>query len=713
MHTSSRPPVLPIEPPYASLTSAPFTRSSPPPSPVAPDAVETLESGARPASRAAQFLRGRPDDPAWVRPALLALLASTLVLYTWGLSESGWANSFYSAAAQAGSESWKAFFFGSSDASNAITVDKPPLALWPMALSVRIFGLSSWSILLPQALMGVATVGVLYAAVRRVSTVGAGLLAGAILALTPVAALMFRFNNPDAALVLLMTLGAYAVVRAIETGHMKWIVATGAFVGLGFLAKQLQVLLVVPGFGLAYLIAAPGTIGRRIRDLCIAGGAMVASAGWWIAIVELTPAQYRPYIGGSQDNSILELTLGYNGLGRITGNETGSVGGGGGAQGGGMWGETGITRLFDGAIGGQAMWLVPAALWLLVAGLWVTRRAPRTDVTRASLVVWGGWLVVTGLTFSYMSGIFHEYYTVALAPGIAALVAIGATLLWRMRDHWAARGTLAVVSILTAWWSSTLLDRSPSWNPWLGELVVVGAVVGAIGLVLGRSVGTKVLAGAAALSVLAAIAGPAAYSLQTASEPHSGSIVTAGPAVTSGGFAGRGGFPGVGGQGVGGQGGPQGGANARPGGPNALPGGGTGFPGGGRLGGAPTGGGGGMGGLLNGTEPGDALVAALEEDADDYRWVAAAVGSNNASGYQLATEEPVMAIGGFNGSDPSPTLEQFRQYVADGAIHYFIGGGGFGAQNGGSAAGSEIAAWVEANFTAQTIDGVTVYDLTA
>src|SRR5262245_2424960 len=174
----------------------------------------------------------------WERPALAALLVGTGVLYLWGLSESGWANSFYSAAAQAGSQSWKAFFFGSSDASNSITVDKPPLSLWPMALSVRIFGLSSWSILAPQALMGVATVGVLYVAVRRVSTAGAGLVAGAVLALTPVAALMFRFNNPDAALVLLMTLGAYAVVRAIESGAMRWIIATGAFIGLGFLARS-------------------------------------------------------------------------------------------------------------------------------------------------------------------------------------------------------------------------------------------------------------------------------------------------------------------------------------------------------------------------------------------------------------------------------------------------------------------------------------------
>jgi 4-amino-4-deoxy-L-arabinose transferase-like glycosyltransferase len=347
-----------------------------------------------------RLLRGRPDDPVWVRPALIALLFGTALLYLWGLGASGWANSFYSAAVQAGSASWKAFFFGSSDSANSITVDKTPASLWVMALSVRIFGLSSWSILVPQALMGVGAVGLLYATVRRWSGAAAGLLAGAILATTPVAVLMFRFNNPDALLVLLLVAGAYATVRAIETASTKWLVLVGTFVGFGFLTKMLQALLVVPAFALAYLVTAPTPLRRRITQLLLAGGAMVLSAGWWIAIVELIPAQYRPYIGGSQNNSILELTLGYNGLGRLNGDETGSVGGGGG-----NWGETGLLRLFNAENGGQVAWLLPAALILLVAALVLLRRATRTDRTRASLIIWGGWLLVTGLVFSFMAGI--------------------------------------------------------------------------------------------------------------------------------------------------------------------------------------------------------------------------------------------------------------------------------------------------------------------
>src|SRR3954452_17721463 len=246
------------------------------------------------------LVRGREGDPRWVRPSLLGLLAATGVLYLWDLAASGWANAFYSAAVQAGSQSWEGFFYGSSDAANSITVDKPPASLWVMELSVRVFGLSSWSILVPEALMGVATVAVLHLAVRRVAGPGAGLLAGAALALTPVAVLMFRFNNPDALLVLLMTLAAYALARALEGARLRWLLAVGALLGFAFLTKTLQAVLVVPGFALVYLVAAPTSIGRRIGHLLTAGAALVVTGGWWVAAVELVPVSARPYIGGSQ-----------------------------------------------------------------------------------------------------------------------------------------------------------------------------------------------------------------------------------------------------------------------------------------------------------------------------------------------------------------------------------------------------------------------------
>ncbi|MDV8066945.1 glycosyltransferase family 39 protein [Rhodococcus sp. IEGM 1366] len=674
-----------------------------------------------------------PRSVRWEPWALGALLVGTGVAYIWGLGASGWANSFYAAAVQAGSVSWKAFFFGSSDAANSITVDKPPMSLWLMSLSVRIFGLSSWAMLVPQALLGVGSVALLWATVRRYFGAAAGLLAGLVLALTPVAALMFRFNNPDALLVLLMIAAVWAMMRAVEDGRTRWLVLVGVFCGFGFLTKQLQVMLVVPPLASTYLIAGPPKLGRRVLQLFAALGGLIVSAGWWLAIVELWPADSRPWIGGSQNNSILELTLGYNGLGRLSGNETGSVGGGGAAPGGaggggGMWGTTGITRLFESAQGGQIAWLIPAALILLVAGIVVRGKAPRVDTQRASFIVWGLWLLVTGLTFSFMAGIFHAYYTVALAPAIAALVGSGSVLLWRRRETVWVRIVLAVSLAATVAMAWVLLGRTPSFVPWLRWTILAVGIVAAAAMLIpaitrGRLVVVVVLA-----ALFTGLAGPSAYAIDTINTPHTGSIVSAGPGVQGGmggPGGGRGGFGGAGDGGTRPTGGagatrPTGGAGAAMGTPptgmGQAPGAGA-TPGaavttGTAIDGARGGMGGSAGGLLRGSTPGAAVVEKLEENADQFTWVAAAIGSNSASGYQLATESPVMAIGGFNGSDPSPTLEQFQQYVADGKIHFFIAGGGMGGGMNAEGTATAISTWVTENFTATTVDGVTLYDLT-
>ena len=663
------------------------------PAPVGPADARPDTTPQSPAARAGRpgrlqrLWRGADADPSWARPALLGLLLVTLVLYTWNLTASGYANSFYSAAVQAGSESWKAFFYGSSDAASSITVDKPPASLWVMALSVRLLGLSSFAILLPQALMGVATVGVVYTTVKRHFGAAAGLIAGVVLALTPVAALMFTFNNPDALLTLLMALGAWATIKAIEQASPKWMMIVGVFIGLGFLTKTLQVLLVVPFFGLAYLIAAPTTLRKRIVHSLLAVGTMVLSAGWWVAIVELVPASARPYIGGSQTNSFLELTFGYNGLGRLSGDETGSVGGGGAAAGGGMWGSTGLFRMFSSSVGDQVSWLIPSALILLAAGLWLRGRRPRTDLRRAAYLVWGGWLVVTVLVFSFMAGIFHEYYTVALAPAIGAVVGMGAVEAWQRRSSAVGTIALAAATAAAATWSFILLSRTTAYGDWLRISVLAVGMAAALLVLATRWMHARAVPFVLAAALVAGLAGPGAYAVSTTAQGHSGSIVTAGPAGSSRGPGGAGGMGGT---------------------PPQMPG-QTGT----TQGGPQTGGGGGMGGLLDASTPSTAVVAALSADADSYTWVAAAVGSQTAAGLQLGTQLPVMAIGGFNGSDPSPTLAQFQQYVANGQIHYFAGGGrGFGNQNGGSSASSEISSWVQENFTAVTIDGSTFYDLT-
>jgi 4-amino-4-deoxy-L-arabinose transferase-like glycosyltransferase len=700
------------------------------------------------------------------------LLGGTAVLYLWGLGASGWANGFYAAAVEAGSHSWKAFFFGSFDSSNFITVDKPPVSLWVMDLSVRAFGLNSWSLLVPQALEGVATVAVVYATVRRWFDARAGLLAGAVVALTPVATLMFRFNNPDALLVLLLALAAYATVRALERGSGWWLSGAMVLVGTGFLTKMLQAFVVVPVFAGVYLLAGPPKLGRRLVQLVGAGVALFVSSAWWVAVVQLTPASARPYVGGSQNNSLLNLIFGYNGFGRLDGNETGSVGGG--PAGSSAWGPTGWTRLFQDSMGGQIAWLIPAALLLAGALLVLTLRARRTDRMRAATLLWAGWLVLTGLTFSFAQGIIHPYYTVALAPAVGALVGMGAVTLWDRRRHWAARITLAGTVVVTGVWAFVLLDRTPGWLPWLGPLVLAASLAGAVLLLVGARF--RLLAGAAAaLGLLAALGGPAAYSLNTANTPHGGAIPSAGPAVLGGGPGGApfgaGGFRRIFG-------------GAPPGGATPIRPGAGGFPfGGGRAG---TAGPGGPGGLLQTAQPSAAMVATLSAGADRYRWVAATVGANSAAGYQLATQRPVMAIGGFNGTDPAPTLAQFKKLVAAHQIHYFIssgfgfggfglrlgrggggtgtaprfggpggpggfpggfgaqggfgpgpfgGPGGFGAQGGAGGAPSiqggggaspggtpggprqseqsrAITQWVEQHFTAQQVGGQTVYNLT-
>jgi 4-amino-4-deoxy-L-arabinose transferase-like glycosyltransferase len=672
--------------------------------------------------------------------AVVALLAGTAVLYLWSLSASGYGNSFYAAAVQAGSQSWKAFFFGSLDAGNAITVDKPPASLWLMALSVRIFGLSSWSVLAPQALLGVATVGVTYASVRRTlirwgtgtepSTGGtdaepdpavvaertvtahrAGLVAGALLALTPAAALMFRFDNPDALLVFLMTLAAYVTLRATERASGKTLAWAGVLIGFAFLTKMLQAFLVLPALVLVYLIAAPTTVRRRLVHLIGAFAAMVVSLGWWVAVVELVPASWRPYVGGSTNNSVLDLVVGYNGLARIFGRSvsvpgSGTQAGGFGGGGGGFGGSAGITRLFEQVSAGMITWLLPAALLLAVVAMVAIGRAPRTDGRRAALVLWTGWTVVTGLTFSLMEGTYHDYYVVALAPAIAAGVAVAGAVLWQQRTGWLARAGLAGATALTAVWAFALLGRATGVYEALRHPVLVVGLLAAVGLLLAHRLPRLAARAVLALALAGAATGPTAYTLNTVATPHTGSIVTAGPVRSAEGFGGtRGGF--------GQRGDGQDGRTSRAGQ--------GGFPGGtppqtgqapGQTGqgtptqGAPAGGFGGMGERAASAE----LVQLLQADADRYRWAAATIGSQGAATYQLASGQPVMAIGGFTGSDPSPTLAQFQTYVAAGDVHYFIAGGGMGGRDRGTS--SEISTWVAEHYTATTVGGTTVYDLT-
>ena len=597
-------------------------------------------------------------------PPLAVLLVATTALYLWGLGSSGWANAYYSAAAQSGAESWRAFFFGSFDAAGSITVDKPPLGVWPMALSVRVFGLSSWSILLPQALMGVATVAIVHHGVRRATGSGAAaLLAGATFALTPVAVLMFRFNNPDCLLVLLLAGAAVATLRALDSPRAVWWVAlAGSLVGLAFLTKMLQAFLVLPALGLVYLLYAVVPWRRRVLHLLVAAGATVVAGSWWVVVVDLWPASTRPFIGGSQHNSALELVLGYNGVGRLTGAQTGAVSGPRG------WGSNTPLRLLDPGSGGQASWLLPAALVLALAALWLSRGTATR--ARPALVLWLTWTGVTWAVFSLMNGIFHDYYTVALAPAVASLIGIGAHVVWEHRAQAHATWAFGAAVLVTGLLALVVLWPQRGWIPWLPWLVVALVAVASWRVLVAHRRALPVGVGFAATALLAAYVGPAAYSVETASTPHTGAV------------------------------------------PHAGPGGGSG----------PSYAEDPVGDLLTVSSSPPDLTRLLVRHADDFTWVAAVTGANSAAGFQLATNRPVMPVGGFNGTDPNPTLADFRRLVAEERIHWFVAGGGrYVPEDGGETqpvtrTGSNdavrIERWVSRHFTPLVVDGVVLYDLT-
>lgn len=597
----------------------------------------------------------------WSRWALAALLTATAVLYLWNLPASGFGNTFYAAAAQAGSQSWRAWFFGSLDAQNFITVDKPPASLWVTGLSARVFGVNSWSVMAPQALMGVAAVAALYCAVRRAFAnpsqgAAAGLLAGAVLAVTPAAALMFRFNNPDALLMLLLTVAAYCLMRATSTASWRWLLLVGAVMGFAFLTKMLQGFLVLPGFGLAYLLVAPTSWAKRALHLLGAVAALIVAAGWWVLAVQLTPTGARPYIGGSTDNTVLDLALGYNGINRILGRhrEGSPLGNWGGSIMPMLGGRTGMHRLFTGEMADEIAWLILVALFVVAFGsyLAVRRKLGRNEL--CALLMWGAWLLVTGVVFSFMGGMVHPYYTVALAPAIAALVGLGAVWAWRQRSGLDGRCALAAMIALAVIPSAVLLHRNtfgPAWLPWL----TVGlGVVSAVGVLWPRPPIAALVAGC-----LAGLAGTTAFSVATAATPHHGTIPTAvRPSKVTGAW-------------------------------------------------------------IN-DEAANSQIAALLA-ATHTPWSAATNGSQSAAGLEIASGTSVMAVGGWSG-DPVPTLQQFIDDVHAGKISYYVEAGR--GRNSPAIHGEvirselhtaahtrEIADWVAAHYPGTFVGGSTVYRL--
>ncbi len=645
----------------------------------------------------------------WVGPAFVGVVALAAIVFLWDLTISGYANTYYSAAAVAASKSWSAFFFGSFDAANFITIDKPPVALWLIGLSVRVFGLSSWSILLPQALAGIATVAVLFVAVRRSFGPAAATIAGVVMALTPVAALIFRFDNPDAMLTLLLVAAAAAVLAGVESGRVRWLVLAGTLVGFAFLTKYLQAYLVLPAFAATYLVAAPVSLRRRIGGLFVAAATVLVASGWWVAIVQAIPAASRAWIGGSTSNSVLDLIFGYDGLGRIFGSSAGGgggagAGGGGGAGGGpagggGFSGSPGLLRLVNSVFVGQIGWLIPTALVGLVSGLVLRGRAPRTDRRRAGFILWGLWFLVHAAVFSYMSGIIHSYYAVAMAPAMAALIGGGVAEMWAFRARVRSGGILLGATLfISAFWAWYVLAGAGGALPLVGLAALVVATVAAAAVVIPGDRRGRVATAGAIVGLAAILVGPAIYTGATMTTAYGGGDPRAGiaSADTSDGFGG---------------------------GPGSVPGGGFG-PGG--TGGAPSAfgsaSGGGLpagGGAGDGSTADQALTDYLVGHAGSATWIVATASTQSGADIEIATGDPVLAMGGFTGSDPAMTVERLQALVSEGKLRYvLVGGGGVGGGPGGGTGGpgggsSDVLSWVEANGTVVDYGGSsgTLYDL--
>ena len=629
------------------------------------------------------------------------LLLFTSIFYLWNLTINGMANSYYAAAAQAASTSWLAWLFGSLDAANFVSVDKPPISMMIMGLFGKLFGFSSWSMLLPHALAGIVTVVLVYLVVRRWYGARAGLIAGAVMALTPAAALMFRFNNPDSFLTLFLTASAYSFLRAFEGNKpVLWLSLAGLFTGITFNTKMLQGLLLLPIMTIIYISFARPKFTTIMWHLGVAGIATIVSTFWWSILVWLTPVASRPWVGSTSDNSIWSLIFSYNGFGRLLGNGGGpggrpggmmqmgaqaasqtaspaaqamtppigmmdgsfGTGGRGGGPGGvGFGGETGVLRIFNESFGPNIAWLIPVALISAGLVIWLLRRAPRHNKERIGVLLWLGWLLMHIVIFSMTSGTIHPYYVVAMAPAVAALVGIGAPYIWqahtrRTKVAWILPLSIALTTIL----SIIMLGYSNYW-PWLMWLVMIAGGVATILTLLPLSQTKRLKQIILGLAITAGMAAPIVFSVSTVATAHSGSIPTAGPGASA------------------------------------------------------------MSNTNNESARAEStLVSFLLENRHGTTWLAAVNSANESAPIQLSSGQPVMAIGGFNGSDSTLTLSQFKQLVKQGKVRYYVVNSGQGKSGGPSGIGgpgsnSEILTWVKSTGSKVDYGGTqyTVYDLAA
>ncbi|GAC1375461.1 MAG: glycosyltransferase family 39 protein [Ktedonobacteraceae bacterium] len=644
-----------------------------------------------------------PDRPIlWSRLALVAVMLLSIALNFYQLGQNGFGNLYYAAGVRSMLDNLHNFFFVSFDPGSFVTLDKPPLGFWLQAISAKLFGFTAFSVLLPQALCGVLAVGLLHHLVRRHFGTLAGLLAALALAISPISVVTNRNNTIDSTLALVMLLGAWAVFRAAETGRLRWLLLCALAIGLGFNIKMMEAYLVVPAYGLLYLLAAPKSLWTRIKHLLLATLLLLVVSLSWMVAVDLTPASQRPWIGSTQNNSEVTLAIGYNGVQRLLGqlggrgrarNNTSAQnsnagtppqGANGGAfppqaaqnsatpgssgtnsgtknaqppplngSGGGMFntGTVGPLRLFAEPLGGQIGWFLPAAFLGMIAVVWQRRPRPQQDRQQQSLVLWGMWMLTMGVFFS-VAGFFHPYYLTVMAPAVAALFGIGVVTMWSdfRRAGW--RGWLLPLALLaTGAEQIYILSNYPAWGAWLIPLIGVLCSLGVVALVVLRLL-TRETFGALRMQFITAVLGIAILSLLVAPTVWSAIPVLEGRAdsLPSAGPTAQGNF---------------GGGPGGPGGDNAS----------------------------NNTQ----LISYLQAHQGSAQYLLATTSSRTSDEIIITTNKPVMALGGFGGSDPILTTSQLASLVKRGTVRYFLLGGDFGGPGGSQQ--SSLTTWVTQNCT--------------
>ena len=613
---------------------------------------------------------GSPSSrkPAWERWILSGILASAAVLYAWGLTSNGWANAYYSAAVQAGLHDPASFFFGSSDWGNSITVDKPPLSLWVMGISVRLFGLNTWSLLLPQAAMTMGSAHLIYRLARRHLTGPAALLSTAVFASTPITVLLARYNNPDPLMVLLMLSALYAGVRAAESGRARFLYLAACFLALGFLAKQLQAFLVLPAMALVFYVYAQKAWRTKVSSLILAGLVLAAGSLSWPLAVDLTPPQFRPYVGGSTTNSMLELTLGYNGINRVLQHqddpsvalipqELRSIGT-----------DAGLFRLFNANYGQEIGWLLLPALLACIAVVVKVLRGKYSRNKAIFAVASVAWMITTYVMLSFMGNSFHSYYTASLAAPLALCIGLGSELLTAPGRSPQSRIAMGLAVVSSCIFSHAMWQLSASYPQQLGMgLLILGLLAAALVSVSPPWIWTH--RAAAGLTIGSLLIGPLFCSTMALTTPQEGSN------PLSGGLS----------------------RNT-----NTL----SHF-----LSGVKNGDPAWASGLAIGVTPSPVLAEYLRNASAQCTWAAATYPGQTAARFQLEIGRPVMPLGGFAAIDPSPTLVQFKELVHSGRLCFLVEQPEQLKVPGNSPELQAIHSWVLDTFRAEQIDGVTVYHL--